>query len=212
MAYVRFDEWVPEVVAQCPDVPRPLAVNAIRDSAIEFCTLSEIWRHELDAFPVTVGVRDYELDIPAGAYLVAVKVLRFEGSPLEPKSIDDLDLQDIRWRTRDGMPSAFVHRDIDQIALNRAPTQEGSITGTVALRPSVSAIGMDSSILREGWKEAIASGARARLRRMPDKAWSNPQLSVADQGLFIADAERAKSLADKGYSGKVRRRVRAHWF
>ena len=48
MANIAWDDYLPEVLSEVSGVPYKMAINEIRNSAIELCEKSELWRLNLD--------------------------------------------------------------------------------------------------------------------------------------------------------------------
>ena len=73
------------------------------------------------------------------------------------------------------------------------PTPDGkyTFTGVVVLKPKLSATGVEDFIY-DAHGRAIASGAIARLAEIPNKEWSNPELSLQHRFEFNRGITNAK--------------------
>lgn len=195
------EQWLPDVLPSLPGCPESTVLRAVRDSAIEFCNRSQIWRHEIEPFPVVRGIADYQLEIPAGAHIAAfIRVKHADRtSPLELRTTEELDDTSPGWRSLEGLPQHFVQLGADSILLDRVPpeTRLDVLSATLALKPTNSAAAV-ADILYFDWKEEIADGARARLMFDANRQWSNPKLAVMKHERFQEGIHRAALKARLG--------------
>lgn len=195
------DQWLPDVLPSLPGCPESTVLRAIRDSAIEFCNRSQIWRHEIEPFPVVKGIADYQLEIPDGAHIAAFIRVKYadRSAPLQLRTTEELDDTMPGWRSLEGLPAHFVQYGPDSILLDRLPkeTKLNALSATLALKPTNTAT-MVADILYFDWKEEIADGARARLMFDANRQWSNPQLAAMKHERFQEGIHRAALKARLG--------------
>ena len=106
--------------------------------------------------------------------------------------------------------SFFFMKDMTTAILVPCPDAAYPVRIVVALKPTQVAQGVDEIIFEE-YKNVITHGALAYLQQMPEKTWSNPNMSVFYQGLFDADVQEAKLKSEKGYALRKTFRTQAHF-
>lgn len=197
---VPFDDFLPEVlpeVSGCPDI---VAVNAVRNAAIEFCERGNFWKVDMDTIATEAGVLTYDLDSPVnGSRVIQVMTLFCDGKEIYPRTEEWLDAHEEEWRTYQNVPQFYFQPNPDTITLARVPDGVYSITGTVSLCPRRKATGIEQFIL-ENHLETIASGAKSRLMALPNVLWSNPELSAYHAGKFNSGIASASVASAKGFS------------
>ena len=113
MSNVSFNLWFNEVLDDVPGVHQPVAFNAIRNAAIEFCERSWIYR-TIDAFDVVAGQGAIEYAKPR--YLSLPGILGNYASTPDSATVSITGNIDIRARARlanwvPGMPVPLVAKD-----------------------------------------------------------------------------------------------------
>lgn len=191
---IQITEWLREVLPSLPGCPEPSVVRALRDSAIEFCNRSLIWRHEVEPIPVVKGINDYDLDIPANTNIASfIRVRHAErNAPLELRTTDELDDMSPGWRGLVGIPQYFVQHGQFGIVLDRLPreTKRNVLAATLALKPTNTANSLPD-VLYIDWKEEISNGARSRLMIDTNRQWSNPERAAIADREFSNGIQRA---------------------
>ena len=127
VSYEEFFSWVLPEVAGCPEIT---AIQAIRDTVIDFCEKSLI--HVVDHDPVKVIAKqsDYELDTPIlGHRIIKVMQAYYQGQMLEPVSPDDVTDPSVYNQKIGGYtasyatPRGFMQKSWDTISLIPIPDQ-----------------------------------------------------------------------------------------
>ena len=174
-----------------PDLPGcPLAVMdvALRLAAINFCEQSLAWRYDHPDIPVTPNTDSYAFTPPAGAVVHAITRAEFNGRKID-FSRAEADREISSWRNRTGAPE-YIGANAMSLILMPTPGTSGTLTMTVALKPSPDAIGIDDAIFDE-YREVVIHRALARLMLSPKKPYTNMQLAQYHDQLFairVADA------------------------
>jgi hypothetical protein len=174
-----------------PDVPGcPLAAMdvALRLAAINFCEHSLAWVYDHPDIPVMPNIQSYAFAPPAGAVVHAIIRAEFDGRKIG-FSPAEADRERSSWRNRTGMPE-YMGASTTSLILMPNPSTAGTLTMTVALKPSPDAIGIDDSIFDE-YREVIVHGALARLMLSPKKPYTNTQLAQYHDQLFAIRAADA---------------------
>lgn len=181
MSEVAYDLFLPEVMQFVKDVPEVVAVNAIRNSCIEFCQETRYIQENLDPMAGISGVGVYELE-PDGNYKIADIVEAWYGDAfLVPRSIEQLTqiYRTTNWNTLAGNPYYYFRPSSQEVQLVPYPqiTEANKIKLRVALKPSRSSTTVREEIY-ERFLEDIAYGARARLYNTPNQPYYDLKTSL----------------------------------
>lgn len=199
MAVSKWSAFFPYVapdVYECPELSMELAV---RDSAIEFCRRAYVWREVLDPIQVFEGQATYELGVPNNAIPENILEVVFDDQKLVPAKFENLPANRENYVAK---PRGYALTFGDQVRLYPIPDRDGDMYVTVALTPSSSSTGVDSSIF-ERYKEVIAHGAKHRLMSVPSKSWSNPALAQYHLTQFMRGVGEARIRSDNDQSHVV---------
>lgn len=201
MATVPYDNFLAEVLPDCPGAPDEAAINAIRNAAIEFCDESLWYQYTPGAVVGVPGVATYALSTPAGTLLQRVTMAWYEGTVLFAKSADQLNaLSGTEWRTLQGTPQYYTQSDdATVIVLVPFPLIASTIglTSLVALRPSRVSTTIDSDVY-EKWAEVIAFGAKARLQGAAGQSYTNVAASERNAMKFRLGIAKARMERNRG--------------
>lgn len=204
MADIKFLELASELEMKAPDAPLPYIVRALREAAIKFCEESESFVYRLDAIVAIEGESEYELDIPSGTRVAKAGRLYYEGTPIEPTSEILLDDEMPGWDVTETIPSRYFFRN-NILTLAPVPpvTLAGAVTGTVVLKPSRNAAGIDEDYFDEN-SQAIFDGALSKLFRDTNQPWGDLSLSQMHYALFQQGIDDAKSKIQQDHTAKRR--------
>lgn len=211
MATVPYSQWHPVVLVELPGCPKPLIIEAIRQTAIRFCRESGFWRKELDGFYTIATDYECELEPPVDSTIADVLLIKVGSNELCPKTQDDLEGMYSDWRTTSGSPRYFFLRDTKTAVFVPVPDSQYPVRVLVTLKPTQTAHGVDEIIFEE-YKEEIKHGAIAHLAQMPDKDWTNPNKAAFSLAQFEAGIDKAKNRAEHGYNKRKTFRVKPHFF
>jgi hypothetical protein len=199
MAMVKWSAFYPYVapdVYECPELTMEIAV---RDSAIEFCRRTFVWKEQLDTIMSIKGIATYDIEIPNGTVCENVIDVIHSGKRLAPVKFEDLPTNRDTSRAK---PLAYSLIFGDQLRLYPTPDENGKLDITVSLTPSSTATSIDSSLF-ERYKEIIAHGAKHRLMTVPSKSWSNPALAQYHMTQFMRGVGEARIRTDNDQSHVV---------
>jgi hypothetical protein len=197
-AYEAFLSRVLPEVAGCPEV---VAIQAIRDAAIEFCTRSNALQQDLDPLTAIANQSEYDLEAPAGYRVSRVMKAWFEDSELLAAAPDMIRVPDAYKRSAGkAKPTFYFQKTSATISLLDVPetTAKGAVTIRAALTPTRASTTVDDEIF-ELWAEEIAHGAKYRLMLVAGKPYSNTAASAIEKGLFEAGVNKATLQAARGY-------------
>lgn len=165
-----------------------IPVYAIPDSTTSYARVCEVLGAESSAPTVGSTSAVFRTSNPSGPNLSVV-------------SPDRLDTERPEWTREIGQPFCIVGMDDHRIRFVPAPQQSEPYAWAlrVALTLKDDADQIPDWIF-ERWKEQIAAGARARLRRQAGKPWSSPDLFALEHALFEEGIYKAGYRARRGYS------------
>jgi len=189
-----FSRLIPHVMG-CPE---PLAEQAVRDAAIEFCSLTQAVIETLDPITVPAGFDSIELDLPTGTVIDQVLQVWFNEQALQAVPIGQVT----GIYLPDGNPKEYAGVDIDEtfnLRLFPAPDRlvRNGLVVRVALRPSRTATQVHD-ILYQRYADAIVHAAAARLMAIPDQPFTNEQKAVMFERAARSKANIARADALQG--------------
>lgn len=202
-ALSKFLPYVLPHVAACPDV---LAEQAVRSSAIEFCTATLLIQ-ELSTYSVVAGVQDYEVDAPGSSTLVKILGVLYGDAWIKPNAVEGvrsgLALRgDVDGDTAlEGTPFTYFQKTPTAAEISLYPLPSRSIADGLAIRAAFApsrAASVVADELFESWVEEIAAGAISRLMLTPGQPFSNPALAGAHRAQFDLGTRRASIRARTG--------------
>lgn len=183
---------LPMVVPFAHSCPEIIAVEAIRNSAIEFCERSLWLQEQVPAIAPIAGVSNYRLMTasPLETGVADIMHLWLGQRELRPASVDRLaTMFGCDWRTVTSAPAWYTTIESQDVIV-LAPTPDAGVgtdtlNAIIAVRPLRSSSTLND-ILVERWGEAIAFGARARLHMMIRQPWYDAPLATAEAREFRA--------------------------
>lgn len=218
MSLVPLTNWYDKVLIDMPGCPENVALDKIRDAAIEWCARS--WAHNrwLDPMPVTANVAEIEFaDYFSEDYQVLVSEVlegRYAGHTYLPYKAPDAlkELYCGDYTTRTGTPEVLTQERMSAVRLVPVPGQSlaNGLKLRVAFKPKRAATQVNDE-LWEHYAEDIAAGAIAKLQKMTKKPWTNPQAGQAAQLDFQGRAAAVKTRVQRGF-GRARRQTRGSYF
>lgn len=177
-----FDEVLTEVVG----VPQPVALNAIRSAAIEFCERSGVWTETHAPINSVANQAKYVFVPAAGTEVCGIFQAWYSGLKIVHKTPAQLEslvatpgstfVTGTPWTAQKGIPRYYTMDRPDEFILSPYPEQAvlAAITLKVILRPTRASTSMAKWVL-DKYFETIAHGAKLRLFSMVQKPWSSPE-------------------------------------
>jgi len=201
MTYIPYGNFNRGVLPFCNGLPEIVALDAIRNAAIEFCDQSHWLQYTPDATTGIANIATYQLDTPTDTIVARVMNAWWDSYIMVAKSDDQLqELFGIDWRTVQGTPRYYVQTD-DATSLVVVPfpliTEANSLTSLVVLRPSRDSLTCDQ-VLYEYWYDAICSGALSKLMSTPGQAYTNLKVAAEHAIKFRDGVSRAKIERNRG--------------
>lgn len=213
MTTTTWDAFLDEVLPHVSGCTNPVAINAIRNAAIEFCRRSWAWNSNHDTLSLTATVAELDF-LPPDDQLVSEVLEAWIGEHrIYHKSPDDLtEALGHNWQTRTGLPKYITQTDPRVLRLVPIPAADmpNALSMRVSWKPTRTAAGIDTTIFEE-YVEEIACGALMRLFKMPKKPWSSATLYTSHYLEFDAYVAVVKTKVQNGF-GRTARRTIARFF
>ena len=98
-------------------------------------------------------------------------------------------------------PRGWSHKDERTFSVFPVPkvAESNAITIRAALKPTRASSSCDD-VLFEDYVEYLAAGAKARLMLQPNKAYTNPNLVVTQNQLYMQGVNMARQRASRGHT------------
>jgi hypothetical protein len=200
--YIPYDNFLPEVMPYFKGVPELVLLNAIRNSAIEFCQKTDWLVYTPYPQQVTAFENEYDLtlDLPNDTVVERVQTAWYLEMPLLPKSEEDLKrIYNLDWRQQTGYPNFYTQYVPETLIMVPGPTITTALAlgVTLVVRPSRASTTCDPSLF-ERWSEEIAAGARARLHATPGQSHESSEMSDKFKAIFDAGISAAIATRNRG--------------
>lgn len=189
-------DFLPEVLPFVPGCPQPVAINAVRNSVIQFMTETGLSEQTLSVSLVD-GTALYTVTPAAGTKIINYVRGDIAGSPVYPASPAQLDATSLGWRALDGSQPTQAFIEGGQLRVLPIPGAAATLSATFVCAPTRAATTVDDEVL-EDYAETIASGALYRLLALPGQPWSSPELADYHKAKFEADVSDAIVMKMKG--------------
>lgn len=201
MSNVLYSVFMPEVLPYVHDCPQFVAVNAIRNAAIEFCERSHYW--QVDTLPINllVGTGTYAVPLPTETALVEVNQAWIKGQLLIPQSAEVLTriYRGVDWRTASGGPAYITALDSETVQVVPMPINAAVLNIRASIAPTRASTSIVSFIY-ERQLDVIAAGARARLYSMAGQPFFDPQSAELYRHKFLSGVNDARIKANRSIS------------
>ncbi len=189
--------------------PPQIAIDALRKTAIDFCTQSTIWQYT-NGFDTQYNVADYPIFTPEGSRLASMRWVAVDGYILRPNTTGYMPYRQGPLSTFD--PNSFFTYQgngftftmderrgfsITPVPLNSSCCQH--VDYCMALKPTQNACELPR-ILTEDWNDALASGTAYRLFSIPKQDWSNAGLAMVNSREYSRWIARARLVKMQNYT------------
>jgi len=196
MKYADFSQFIRPEVQGCPDY---MIERAVRDSAVDFCTRTDVYVAEPEFVTIVQNVNEYDLSIDEGSELNHILDIFDNTTKLKPVSYSVL-LGALGNESTTGTPQYYAQRDNTQFYLAPIPSTSSSYRVLYSLKPSSTSTSIPDTIGKE-YREAISHGALFRLQMMAGQPFGNLSLAAANRDLFEKSIGRTIRQVKYGFSG-----------
>ncbi len=197
---IDFDFFMPLIKTRAQGVPEPIAINAIRNAATEFCIRTKIWRGTDQFYATNID----SIALPPNSDLVEIADARFNGVRLEPVSFDEMNdrFPNTDWQNMTGdNPKYFTQTELNTIKV--IPTCEGYVDLSLILKPSARAKQLPDCMT--AYTQTIADGALGEIMSVPNQTYTSSELAIFHMQRFNSQLDRLSSI---GITGQIRARIR----
>lgn len=171
------NQFLPRLLVYVPACSDPLAMQALLDSAIEFCEKTGVISARLDPIYLVPSATEYELESPlTSTEVFLVTKAQIDGQDVTPIMAEQVTLDAPRVARPDKLYVTLNTDCTSTVTINALPDQQYQLTMEVFLRPSRSATSVPDVLLTH-WVEAIISGALMKLYMVPGQPFSSPDLA-----------------------------------
>jgi hypothetical protein len=199
---VVFEEFLSDVLPYVSGVPEIVAVNAIRDSAIDFCRKTNYWQYDVAPIAVQNGEATVDLNIDFDVDVNVVKVMHvYLGDHLLiPRAADELSrvYRASNWQLLEGFPQFYTQKRYSVLQLVPKPflPSEQQLYVRVSLAPTRDSREIKKEIY-DHYLDTIASGAKAILYKTPGQPYFDRVSARENEMAFRAGVSEAKIEVNK---------------
>lgn len=198
---MKYEDLLVYVLPEVPSCPNFTAVQALRDSAIEFCVKTDAYHAELEPVDVQAAVWEYDLPAPSGTEINHVlRLLRKIGTVYE--ALTPIAPQDYYLKQGEGQPKYFTQTASNLLLLAPTPQEVETLYAQFTLKPSQASIQIPDAVAKEN-TETLVHGALYRLLMMQDKPWTNVGSAGNNKKMYDQQLALAMRRIRQGYSGGV---------
>jgi hypothetical protein len=201
------DAFLPRLMPQVMGCSEPLAVQALLDSAIEFCEETNIVQVVTDPSPMAEGVSQYDIDLPSQTEVARVLKV-WSGArvltQIEPVTAENLLLYNSPVGAAVAVLGAPLSAVVEESGTVTVYPTPDSVTAAnemlsfrVAVKPTRSATSVPDELYKS-WAEAVVSGALFRLASMNGQTFSSDKVAKAGFERYRYFVNRAHIEANRG--------------
>jgi hypothetical protein len=201
-----YEQFLDYVMPHVPGCTPEMAIQAIRNTVIEFCERTLILQRDHDPVTVTANVQDYDFEPPSGYLVQKVMKAWYKNNELVPFTPDQIsDVYAYRNSVAGEAanktdPLRIFQKDERTFSLHPWPveTVTDALTMRVALKPTRASTKIEDVIF-EDWLDAIAAGALVRLQMSPAKPYTLPNAAAINQQIYMQKTNEARQKAIRGH-------------
>lgn len=185
---------LPEVLG-CPEFT---AERAIRDTCIDFCARTNLYRADVLTIVAVPNVTDYELDAPTGTEPNHVTAILRNGRPLTAIPYEDAFMR-IEVSDR-SPPQYYAQYDNRNLLIGPKPAARETLKAIYTLKPTQTSTSIPDTIGLE-WREALVSGSLFRLQMMSGQPWLDGAAASANAQIYERAVGAAIRQSKYGHAG-----------
>lgn len=198
---LNLDVFLPRLLPSVLGCPDPIAIQALLDSAIEFCEETGIVRVTTDP-QRTSGTATYDVDVPTSQKVALTQRAWYGKRELMPamsSMVSNVDAYTLVTADPYQVPHSFLESAPGEITLFPAPGAMATelLTFRAVTKPSRSATSV-ADVLFEDWAEVIVAGALKRLHAHPDTPYFSDGHAMRRATEFQLGINRARAEAQRG--------------
>tara|TARA_Y100001937_G_C7055852_1_gene301355 strand:- start:168 stop:791 length:624 start_codon:yes stop_codon:yes gene_type:complete len=204
--YLDIADHVRTEASGCPDF---VIERAVRDSVIEFCIKTDVYRLDPEDIQVIDGIDEYDLTIPVGTELNHIIDIYRGRHSLTPVSYTRL-LEVTGDGSDKGVPQYYSQLDNTVFYLGPVPNKNETLKVFYSVKPTSTSRSIPDTIGKEH-REALVHGTLYRLQMMANQPWSD--MNAAQSNKSLCDQQSAKVMRQVRYGyGGAALKVKARAF
>lgn len=191
---MQIADFYPIVAPDLPGCPDETLRRAIVASVLTLCSEARIWRELQDPIQLVDGLREYDIDAPAGGRITNIDEVFCGSRELPRLTLNELNWRLPDWQTSKGSSPAFYTSSNDWGSINVYP-MPFEPTETIVCRaeyePQSKATSLPDFIL-ERYEDEIAMGTKARCMITKNVPWSDATMAEYWRARFgdaVSDAK-----------------------
>lgn len=199
-----YTSFLREVLPYVHDCPELVALNAIRNAAIEFCEKTDYVMYDPLAIQLVGGVGEYTPAMPSETRIGRVEWAFVDNAALRPITESQAKrLYGIDWRTLVGNAYYYM-ADTTFNTVRLIPAPPSNTTSELDLRvasvPTRDSTAVNSDVYQR-YLEEIAWGARARLNETVGQPYYDPAAAMVLRTKFMTAISAAKLEKNRNMTG-----------
>jgi hypothetical protein len=178
-------------VKGCPDAQ---LLDALQGACMEFFHQSGAWRERIDPSALSVGVFEYDIDVPAGTQLARVENVLLSSSTCPMTPITEKEFFSLDPSSTAPSPNKYAIAESTGTILFW-PTPDATTTDSFRAIACVTAsreIVTIPDAIGNRWRAGIIAGAVGRLLQTNNRPWTNHELGLKREGVYWEYVQRAK--------------------
>jgi hypothetical protein len=188
---IKFEDMLNDVLPDVAGCTNELAINALRNAAIELYTKSWIYTQACDPQQTIIGQAEYDLDSFNLYKIIGIVSASIDDAAIIPVGVTSLNRSNLRWQDDNGTPTNYLSYDYTTVRLYPIPDKVQTLNVHVSLTPTKNSPGVENFIY-DLYSEQLAAGAKARLMLMPNKPFTDLNTSREYRAQFAAAITDAK--------------------
>ena len=197
---VDLSRFLPRMLPYLVGCPEPLAKQALIDSAIDFCSRTNVVSVTLDPVAAIKNFPTYEIEAPAQTSISTIQRVWYDNSLLQSTSYEQAT--EI-YNRPNGTPRFYFGEHVDEIfSITVVPAPDKNLPNGIRIRASLTPTRNATQVhdvLFDRYVEGIVHGAIAIVASIPDQAYSD--LTIAGASAIRARAETTLARGDALHGG-----------
>lgn len=208
-----FDDLLPDIQVEIPEIPSFVAQRSLIRAMREFCEETRAWRISFNASTLAddplLPLISYFPDFTELVDVITIKNVD-GGEPVEPRTYAWFDKNLSDWRSDSAIDANYyVLEDNNTIRLVPYPTETivNKYYVRAAIKPLLTTTTLDDRMVNK-YSETLIHGALAKLYAIPRKPWTDLQLASIHDAQFRVKFGQARTEAAEEFQTGVPRKVK----
>lgn len=195
---MKYSDLFVYVLSEVPSCPDFTAERAIRDTCIDFCARTDLYRADVQTLVVVPNVNEYELDAPTGTEPNHVKMILRNGRKLSSVTYEEAFMS--IEASQPSAPSYYSQYDNFNLLIGPTPSERETLKVVYSLKPKTTSTSIPDAIGLEN-RETLVSGALYRLQMMSDAPWANGAAASMNLQIYERGVTKAIRQSKYGHGG-----------